>query len=170
MKRLYLIRHAKSSWADPTLGDFERPLNKRGKRDAPFMGEKLAERVVRPDFIISSSAKRAEKTARIIAKAIAYPSKKILFTEAIYLADEDELYQVVRSFDDKINTLFLVGHNFGITDFAVSLSGEQIENIPTCGIAAIEFDLDSWQQVGPNRGRLLFFDWPKKYKSHHQGN
>lgn len=165
MKRLYLIRHAKSSWADPTLKDFDRPLNKRGKRDAPFMGEKLAERKIRPDFILSSSAKRAEKTARTIAKAIAYPPKKIFFTEAIYLADESELYRIVRSCDDKVTTLFLVGHNFGITDFAVSLSGEQIGNIPTCGIAALEFDLDSWQQVGANSGRLLFFDWPKKYKS-----
>ncbi|MBU1138661.1 MAG: histidine phosphatase family protein [Proteobacteria bacterium] len=165
MKRLYLIRHAKSSWADPTLRDFDRPLNKRGKRDAPFMGEKLAELAIRPDFIMSSSAKRAEKTARTIAKAIAYPPKKIFFTEAIYLADENELYRIVQSCDDKVTTLFLVGHNFGITDFAVSIAGVQIDNIPTCGIAAVEFDLDSWQQVVPNSGRLLFVDWPKKYKS-----
>ncbi len=164
MKRLYLIRHAKSSWSDPTLRDFDRPLNKRGKRDAPFMGEKLAERAIRPDFIMSSSAKRATKTARTLAKAILYPPKRIYFTEAIYLADEIGLYRIVRSCDDKVTSLFLVGHNFGITDFAVSLSGEQIDNIPTCGIAAIEFDLDSWQQVRPNTGRLLFFDWPKKYK------
>ncbi len=164
MKRLYLIRHAKSSWADPTLRDFDRPLNKRGKRDAPFMGKKLAEREIMPDFIMASSAKRAAKTARTIARAIEYPKKDIYFTEAIYLADEEGLYGIVRSCDESVTSLFLVGHNFGITDFAVSLSGEQIENIPTCGIAALEFDLESWQQVGPNTARMLFFDCPKKYK------
>ncbi|MBU0946127.1 MAG: histidine phosphatase family protein [Proteobacteria bacterium] len=164
MKKLYLIRHAKSSWADPTLRDFDRPLNKRGRRDAPFMGKKLAERKIKPDFIISSSAKRAEQTVQILAKAIAYPQKRIYFSEAIYLADENGLYRILRSCDDRVNSLLLVGHNFGITDFAVSISGTQIENIPTCGIVAMKFDLDSWQQVEPNTGRLLFFDWPKKYK------
>jgi phosphohistidine phosphatase len=164
MKRLCLIRHAKSSWADPTLRDFDRPLNKRGKRDAPFMGKKLAERKIKPDFILSSSAKRAKQTVKSVAKAIDYPSKRIYFSEAVYLADENGLYRILRSCDDKVNTLLLVGHNFGITDVAVSISGVQIKNIPTCGIVAMKFDLDSWQQVQPNTGRLLFFDWPKKYK------
>ena len=164
MKKLYLIRHAKSSWADLSLQDFDRPLNKRGKRDAPFMGKKLAERNIRPDLIMSSSAKRAKKTAKIVAKAMAYPKKEIYFTEAIYQADEDELFRIVRSCDDRVTTLFVVGHNFEITDFAVSLSGEQIANIPTCGIAAMEFAFASWQQLKANTGRLLFFDYPKKYK------
>ncbi len=126
------------------------------------------ERKLKLDCIVSSSAKRAEQTVRILAKAIDYPRKRICFSEAIYLADENGLYRILRSCDDKVNTLLLVGHNFGITDFAASISGTQIKNIPTCGIVAMEFDMDSWQQVQPNTGRLLFFDWPKKYKKERQ--
>lgn len=91
------------------------------------------------------------------------------FTEAIYLADVNGLYQMVRSCDDKVSTLFLVGHNFGITDFAVSLVGEGIDNIPTCGIAAVELDLASWQQAGPNSGRLLFLTGPRDIKGSKRG-
>ncbi len=127
------------------------------------MGKKLKERDIRADLIMASSARRAAKTAKIIAKAIKYPSQNISFTEDIYLADMEGLYHIVRSCDDRVSSLVFVGHNYGITDFAVSLSGEQIVNIPTCGIVALEFDLSSWQRLAPNSGRLLFFDWPKKY-------
>ncbi|MDH3269487.1 MAG: histidine phosphatase family protein, partial [Ignavibacteria bacterium] len=84
MKTIYLVRHAKSSWKDQGLQDYDRPLNKRGKRDAPFMGEVLNDKKIRPDFIISSSAKRAKKTALEIAAKIGYPHNKILFNEEVY--------------------------------------------------------------------------------------
>ena len=86
MKRLYLVRHAKSSWKDPDLDDFDRPLNKRGKRDAPLMGQKLRQADVRPDLIVSSPAKRAAKTAKIMAGQIEYPVKKIIWDESLYAA------------------------------------------------------------------------------------
>ncbi|MEN8190008.1 MAG: histidine phosphatase family protein [Thermodesulfobacteriota bacterium] len=161
---LILIRHAKSSWADPRLSDWERPLNGRGKRDAPFMGQRLARHHCLPDRVIASPAKRARKTARVICKKLSFAKKKILFDDLLYTADLMDLYRVVRSCEDTVNRLFVVGHNFVITDFAVDLTGVHIDNIPTCGIAGIRFPSSSWSTVAPRSGKLLFFDYPKKHR------
>ena len=161
-KELFLIRHAKSSWADPLLNDHDRPLNKRGKRDVPVMGKRLAKQKTMPDLVIASTAKRARKTARGICRQIAYPKKEILFNLRLYTAYINSLYQVVHSCDDRIQRLFLVGHNYVITDFACELTGEEIVNIPTCGIVAMRLTMDSWSQLATGSGKLLFFDYPKK--------
>ena len=113
MKKLYLIRHAKSSWKNLSLDDFERPLNKRGKCDAPFMGELLRAKNILPDLILASSALRAKSTAEIIAKKLK-ASKKIVFDADIYEASSSTLESIISSIDDKYNTLFLVGHNPGL--------------------------------------------------------
>ena len=110
MKTLYLIRHAKSSWKDITLDDFDRPLNQRGKKNAPFMGKLLKQREVKPDLIISSPAKRAKCTANIIAREIGY-TKDIVFEPKIYESNLVSLKNVIYSIDDKYNTVFLFGHN-----------------------------------------------------------
>lgn len=163
MKTLYLIRHAKSSWKDGGLRDFERPLNKRGKRDAPEMGERLKENKVKADVIISSPAKRAYKTAKIIAKEIEYPVKKILKKDSVYLADVPTLIKVIRKISEKHHQAMLFGHNPGLTMLANFLiSGEQVENIPTCGIFCVEFEIDSWKEVEQGMGKIRFFDYPKK--------
>ncbi|MEN8199721.1 MAG: histidine phosphatase family protein [Thermodesulfobacteriota bacterium] len=163
VKELILIRHAKSSWAEPKLSDRERPLNKRGKRDAPFMGERLAGHQCLPDRVVASPARRARKTARIICKRLSFPSKEIILEERLYTADIMDLYRVVRSCDDQVSRLFLVGHNYVITDMAEDLSGAAIDNIPTCGMVGLRFPALSWPQVGPGTGELLFFDYPKKH-------
>ena len=167
MKRLYLVRHAKSSWKDPKLDDFDRPLNKRGKRDAPFMGQRLREANVRPDLIISSPAKRAAKTAKIIAAQIAYPLKKIQWTESLYAAGTLILLQVLREIDDSVERAMLVGHNPGLTLLAELLTSETIDNIPTSGAFALDLDIESWSQTGEGSGIPVFLDYPKK---HSQGS
>lgn len=162
-KELILIRHAKSSWSDPNLLDWARPLNKRGKRDAPFMGKRLAQHKCLPDLIISSPTKRTQKTTLKICKQLAYPKKKIVINELLYTSDIQDIYRLVRSCNHKTDRLFLVGHNYVITHFAEELTGADIFNIPTCGIVGIRFAITSWNQVKAGEGELLFFDYPKKH-------
>lgn len=167
MKRLYLIRHAKSSWAEPGLDDFDRPLNRRGQADAPFMGQRLARYGVHPDRIVASPAKRARKTARIIAEAVGVNEKLIDLDAALYMAEIPVLLQAIARVPDSHEELAVVGHNYGITDLAEWLTGRSIGNIPTCGVVAIEFDCPSWSDLKEGSGRLLFFDYPKKHSGRH---
>lgn len=163
MKRLYLIRHAKSSWKTPNLADFERPLNKRGKMDAPFMGKRLKKYNIRPDFMISSPAKRALKSAKVIAKEINFPIKKIVTSKSIYTGDMPDLLKLIQNFDDSFNHVVLFGHNPCLTMLANYLTNYQVENIPTCGIFGMEFNINSWKEVSEGKGIFIFFDYPKKH-------
>lgn len=164
MKQLYLIRHAKSSWANLKISDFDRPLNQRGKREAPLMAKRLAERGVCPDALISSPAKRALTTAEIVAKGVNYPVKQIYLDDLAYTSETLDLLQVVRKTTDHAQTAFLVGHNYAITDLAVLLTGEYFKKIPTSGIVAMELLVDSWMDVGSGKGNILFFDFPEKQR------
>ncbi len=161
MKHLYLIRHAKSSWADSRLPDFDRPLNKRGKRDAPVMGQRLAARSVHFDLLLSSSAKRARRTAECIAAETGYKKADIVFDKQVYEADLSMLLSLIQQIDDRVHSLALVGHNNVITECAEWLTGRRIINIPTSGIAAISFSGDRWGDIDHKSGELEFFDYPK---------
>lgn len=163
MKTLYLIRHAKSSWETANLTDFDRPLNERGKKNAPEMGKFLKKENHYPDLILSSPAKRALKTARIIAEEIGYPKNKIEEEIKIYEASVSDLLKITNQLDEKLNTVFLFGHNPGFTDFLNYLTDESISNIPTCGIAKIEFEVDSWKKISGGTGKLVYFNSPKKH-------
>ena len=164
MKRLYLIRHAKSSWNNSDLTDFERPLNQRGKRDAPFMGKRLKDHKVKADLIISSPAKRALKTAKIIAKEIDFPTEKILPNESIYEEGTLASLKLIRNIDDSYNNVMLFGHNPTITSLATYLTNYQIQNMPTCSIFCMEFNIDSWKEMSEGEGTFIFFDYPKKHQ------
>lgn len=159
MKRLYLIRHAKSSWADASLDDFDRPLNKRGKRDSPEMANRLRLKEVQPDLIVASPAKRAKKTAIQMAKGTGYDPARILFNEELYLGSLQYHLQVLETSFKQAETLFLVGHNYTITELAEYLSGTYLGNVPTCGVVAIQYNTQFSAQEGA--GTLLFFDYPK---------
>ena len=163
MKKLYLVRHAKSSWKERNLSDFDRPLNKRGNRDAPFMGNLLRQKGVSPDVIISSPAKRAITTAKTIAKEVGYPINKIMEVENIYEASAGELINIINDIDDKHETAILFGHNPGFTMLSNYLSGQRIDNLPTCGVVHIEFPFESWNKVEIDSGKLIEFEYPKKY-------
>ncbi len=161
MKVLYLVRHAKSSWDYPELSDFDRPLNKRGKRDSPEMGRRLAEKGILPDLMLTSPANRALTTCKNIAEEINYPIKEIAADQNIYHAGVESLLKVVQQADDKHNFIMLFGHNPGFTDFANSLAGTSIYNIPTCGIFACQFQIDKWNDVALGNAEFLFYDYPK---------
>ena len=161
MKELIIVRHAKSSWKNSGLDDRERPLNKRGERDAPEMGARLATRKDRPDLIVSSPAVRALETARIIAKKLGYVCKKIVVKERLYGASAADLLDVIRNADDVVVTLMLFGHNPGLTELANHLGPRPIPNLPTCGVLHLAFKTDTWSTVGYARGDEVLFEFPK---------
>jgi phosphohistidine phosphatase len=161
MKTLYLLRHAKSSWDDPELDDFERPLNKRGKRDAPEMGGRLRRRGVSPDLLLSSPARRALSTARTIARKIGYERSEIATDERLYLASPGLLLEIVREQKADLGSVMLFGHNPGFTRLANLLTGERIDNVPTCGFVEIALAGAGWPATDPESGRLVHFDFPK---------
>lgn len=165
MKTLYLVRHAKSSWKYPNLDDFERPLNKRGHKNAPFMGRILKKLKVAPDLIISSPANRAAMTARIIAAALDYPLENIRFSEAVYEFSEKALISVVKQIDDAVNHAMVVGHNPAINGLANFIGDQPISNIPTCGVFCVELDISAWANINTHCGKLKFFEYPKKQRS-----
>jgi len=162
MKTLYLARHAKSSWKNPEFSDIERPLNKRGKRDAPLMGNKLKERGIIPGLIVTSPAKRARVTAKNIALEIGFPEKEILINENIYEASSTELINIIHGFDDKYNSIMMFGHNPGFTMLNNYLTDHYIDNVPTCGVVGIQFN-SSWKIVQSGSGKSLFFIYPKMF-------
>jgi phosphohistidine phosphatase len=162
MKILMLLRHAKSSWKDRGLPDHERPLNKRGRRDAPMMGERLAQRGVEPDLILSSSAARAVMTAEAVAEAFEYAWDEIVFEERLYEADAGEILEVIEEQDDWVDRLMLIGHNPGLTVLANHLSLRDIDNVPTCGVLELRYEIESWAAVGDAVPVAVDFDYPKK--------
>lgn len=162
MKRLVLVRHAKSSWKDPAATDFERPLNNRGKRDAPAMAERLAGRGLRPDLIVTSPAKRARKTAVIMARALGYPKSEIRRDRELYLAELETLVAVVSELEEEFSEVMLVGHNPGFTELTDYFTRGSIGNLPTSGMAGIEFSTERWREVRRGSGKLRFLDFPKK--------
>jgi phosphohistidine phosphatase len=163
MKTLYLVRHAKSDWSDQSLTDFDRPLNNRGKKDAPFMGKVLREKEVAPDIIISSPAKRAKETAMEIAGTLNYPSKKIFFEEELYDASSNNILSIVKNIDEKYSFAMIFGHNPGLTLLNNRISNKYIDNIPTTGIVALSLDV-KWSEVDKFSCKQLFFEYPKLYR------
>ncbi len=163
MKKIYLIRHAKSSWKDETLSDFERPLNGRGKRDVVFMGKRLKMFHVMPDLIYTSPAKRALKTAKEIAKEIDCEKKRIISSDALYEGSYESYLDLIHQTDNKHSSIFIIAHNPAITEVGERLSGAILSNIPTCAIVCISFDVSHFKEIKEESGHILFFDYPKKH-------
>ena len=163
MLQLTLIRHAKSSWDNPALSDFDRPLNKRGMKNAPLMGKIISKRGLVFDRIVASPALRAITTAHLIAGKQGFPEQDIQQRDELYDASVDELLDCVHSLDNQYASIALVAHNPGLTSLCNYLSGESIANLPTCAVAVIEFDLDDWRAVYQDTGRLVIYEYPRKY-------
>jgi phosphohistidine phosphatase len=162
MKILTLVRHAKSSWKDRGLSDRERPLNKRGLRDAPIMGERIAKAGIRPSQIISSPAVRAWTTAKAFARELGYPTEFLQREDGLYLATLDNLLDVVATQDPGFNSLMLFGHNPGLTDFANHLVPGLSNNLQTSGVVSVELDCDNWLLYDRSPCELVLYDYPKK--------
>ena len=162
MKTLTLLRHAKSSWKDTSLQDRERPLNRRGQRDAPVIAERIKESGIRPSLILSSPAVRAWTTAKSIAHEIGYPIEFLQQEQRLYHASTRNLLVVIAEQDEGFNNLMIVGHNPGLTDFANHLIPGLTHNIPTCGFVSLEIDCDNWNLDQEAENELLVYDYPKR--------
>ncbi|MEO6819068.1 MAG: histidine phosphatase family protein [Ginsengibacter sp.] len=161
MKTLLLIRHAKSSWDDSTITDFDRTLNERGKQDAPVMAERLKKKVLEIDAFVSSSAKRGRKTAKFFMKAYDEKDSNLIVAPSLYEAPMKEYYRVIENLDDSKNTVAIFAHNPGITDFINSVDCMEVYNMPTCGVYCIEIDIEHWADFRVGDKKFLFFDYPK---------
>ena len=161
MKIITLVRHAKSDWKDTSLSDKQRPLNRRGERDAPEMGKRIAKHGIRPSLIIASPAVRAWTTAKIIASAISYPAEFLQRDESLYLASLNDLLDAVAAQDDGFNNLMVVGHNPGLTDFANFLVPGLTNNLPTSGVVSVQFKGDDWSLYEQPKTELIAYDYPK---------
>ena len=160
MKRLYILRHAKSSWTDSNLSDFERPLNDRGEKAAPFMGRLAAERELLPAQIISSPARRAASTAELFKNA-AGMSAEIRFDDRIYEASPQALYQVTSDLVDDPASAMIVGHNPGIEGFIRALTGKT-ERMPTAALAVVNLAIENWSEISNGCGTLVQVIRPKE--------
>ena len=161
MKTLLLVRHAKSDHGDPRLADHDRELNERGLRDAPMMGRRLVARGVAPDLIVSSTARRALHTARLLAEAIDYPRRRIETRAELYAASEDTWLETIELLPDDRACAMIVGHNPEITAVANRLGRRPIDNVPTCGILLLEYATDAWVDVPSGTPCNWVFDYPK---------
>lgn len=165
MKILCLVRHAKSSWDNLEMRDLDRPLNERGKKNAPRMGKRLKEKRITPDVMLSSPAERAIATCKVIAKALSFSEEKIKIDKRLYHANEDQILKVIQEIKDSPRdseeVVMIFGHNPGLTEFANLLLNENIINIPTCGVIYSILKIDTWRDARFGCGEMVFFDFPK---------
>jgi phosphohistidine phosphatase len=161
MKRLILMRHAKSSWGDEGLADFDRPLNDRGLRDAPRMGRHLRAQKLRPDLVVSSPAERARKTAALVAEAARLQTGRVRHDERIYEADAARLLEVVSQIEEDAEEVLLVGHNPGMEQLLQLLTGES-RRMTTAALALVTLDIEKWNKARERSGRLEWHVRPKE--------
>lgn len=162
MRRLTLVRHAKSDWKNSDLKDFDRPLNRRGSKDAPEMAQELAASGVRPDLMLTSPAVRALETARIFAKALEYPTRRLKTDDRLYLAPAGDLLDVVHGVGSRVRHLMIFGHNPGLSEFAQALTNDrELGELPTSAIYSMELDVRSWTDVRFGEGRNPSLQHPK---------
>jgi phosphohistidine phosphatase len=161
MKTLLLIRHAKSSWADPGQNDIDRPLNERGFKDAPIMARRLIERKVKVDTFISSPAKRARKTCELFMQEFGVKPNNIILKEKLYLAQPENFIKVIQQIDPDADHVIIVSHNNGITEFANQLTNVRIDEMPTCSVFAIKVKAKQWADFEKAEKEFCFFDYPK---------
>jgi len=163
MKTVYFIRHAKSSWSDSSLSDFDRPLNARGFRDAEFMSKVLEGKGVRADQLISSTANRAYTTATYFADTVGHGVEAIRKEEKIYEAFAETVLQIIAELDDELETVILFGHNPTFTSLSNWYSDDYIPNVPTCGIVKVEADVEHWRDFDKERAKRTAFYYPKQF-------
>lgn len=162
MKTVYLLRHAKSSWANNLLTDRERPLNERGLRDAPLMGARFAGRGETLELILSSPAERAQTTARLFGEACGYPADEIVVEPDLYFSGSESIEDLILSRDDQLRSIMLVFHNPDITGFVNSIDYDvRIDNVPTCGLIKMVSDIAQWRDWTTDNSDVEYFDFPK---------
>lgn len=161
MKTIYLVRHAKSSWGDLTLPDFDRSLNERGQKNAPEMARRLLDKQIQLDAFITSTAKRALQTASHFIKVYNRPVEELQLQDKLYHAAPAIYRELIASLPDTLSSVAIFGHNPGITEFVNGLTTTRIDNMPTCGIFAVQMDSNRWSDFPLAHKTFLFFDAPK---------
>jgi phosphohistidine phosphatase len=161
MKQVLLIRHAKSSWDDPAQKDIDRPLNDRGKKDAPEMAKRLLDKKVKIDVFMSSPAKRALVTCKYFIKAYDKKEKNIIEVQQLYEPQVENFYNVIREADNDYDTIAIFSHNPGITAFVNELTNVHVDDMPTCSIFAINVDIKKWKDFEEGEKQFWFFEYPK---------
>lgn len=163
MKTLLILRHAKSSWKNPGLADHDRPLNRRGKEDAPRIGALLAEEGLTPDVILSSTAKRAKTTAEIVADASGYDGE-IIYTRDLYHADPESYLYVLHTLPASYETVMVVGHNPGLEELVDLLTGES-QRLPTAALVQVRLPLENWEALtDETEGKLVNIWRPREIR------
>lgn len=160
MKTLLLVRHAKSGWDDPSLSDFDRPLNERGKRAAPDMGARLRDRGVHPQLVVSSPARRAMHTAQILATELDYPKTAIEYVDTLYAASAAVWLGIIRGLPAHVDSAMIVGHNPEATEIANKLCPARIDHMPTCAVLELHFEVADWGAIAGVADQYIF-DFPK---------
>ena len=163
MKSVYLVRHAKSSWENPELRDYDRPLKGRGISDAYLLSQWLKQNVNVPQKLFSSPATRALHTSMIFARTLNIPFSNIEINEDLYMCSSSSLLEFIRSMDDGEDNVMIFAHNPTITDFVNRCQDERIENVPTTGTVCLDFNINEWKQA-QDSASLVKFEYPKKLK------
>ncbi len=169
MKTIVFVRHAKSNHDNPQGSDFERILNARGDRDAKLLAGIFARKFLKPDLILSSSAKRAAETCKYFAEALGYDADRIEYDRGVYDRGSRYIIKRLTLLDDNLSSIIVFGHNPDMTTLYSYFSGEYIDNIPTCGVFCIDIEIDSWKEIEEKNGKIRFFDYPKIYFSNDSG-
>lgn len=161
MKTLIFVRHAKSDWSHEGLQDWERPLNDRGKKDAPEMAKRTKERIPKIDLMVSSHAKRAKKTAKYFAEEYKYAKDDIRVEPKLYEDVTGAYNEVIFSLPDDVDTVAFFAHSPTITDYANKLCNVHTDSIPTCGVFAVQAEAKTWKDFTAAEKAFLFYDYPK---------
>ena len=163
MKKLVIVRHSKSSWSDPYLSDFDRPLNKRGNRDGGLMAEFLSKRINNVDKLLSSSSKRTRLTSEFFKNKINIKVEN--YTDKLYHASYDDIIDLLNQVKDDVRSLILIGHNPGLTHLVIFFTEVNLYNLPTTGIVVINFMIDKWKNIKDSKGNIEIIKFPKELNS-----
>ena len=161
MKRVLLMRHAKSSWDNQLHSDYERPLNERGKADAPNMASQMIKKGFLPELMLVSDSVRTLETRELIMPFL--PAISTQFSATLYMASAQTIIDHIKNTDNLIDTVLVLAHNPGITEAFYDLAHLRIDNVPTAGVGCITFEVDSFKNIAPHNARLEYFIYPKMF-------
>ena len=162
MKKIFVLRHSKSSWKDSSLGDFHRPLNSRGKTDAPMISSYLSTRIDMIDFLHCSSAIRTYDTSKYFIERINFVN--IEYDESLYHSSSLEIMNNIKYYDEQYNSAMIIAHNPGLTNFVNQITNIMLDNLPTTGLVEINFDCEKWADISQENSTVIDIKFPKQLK------
>ena len=162
MKTLYIVRHAKSSWLYDGIADIDRPLKKRGIKDAHLLSKYLAKNISKPDVFVTSSANRALHTAIIFCDNFGFPLANLKIKKQLYSFSDGYLVKTIKALDDSFNSAIIFSHDHGINTFVNKYGSKPIAHVPTCGVIGIEFENKHWKSI--KKGKTTLIEFPKNHK------